>query len=291
MFRSNFAFAYSTKDRTDLTLQTLPSVDVDNRFDVLWFDGSSSQEGRKLPGQFEFKSSPLREVHFDVTGGPDVAIMTALHRMVDAGYDYCGLIENDILLGEGWFDAILAALKSAQRDGLPVGAVTARTIDSRVLFHRPEFAVMWNLGAGMALFTREAAEIILRDYATTASDWLSSRWKKGAGITLGDDIWELHMQQNRRGLGVDWTFAARLMEHGLSCIGTLPNVARNVDMDVESEYKTKYSAEVSEISEEKEEQYQSYKELLIQKKVNPHAKQLNRRYRMTEGGQRLLLER
>ena len=291
MFRSNFAFAYSTKDRTDLTLETLPLVDSDNRFDLLWFDGSTTSDGKKLPGQYEFQNCSLREIHYDVTGGPDVAILTALHRMVDAGYDYCGLIENDILLENDWFETTLKAMISAQSEGLPVGAVTARTIDSRVLYKRQDYAVLWNLGAGMALFTRDAANIILKDYATTASDWLSDRWKKEAGINLGDDAWELRMDQKRRGLGVDWTFAARLMEHGLASIGTLPNSARNVDMDVEKEYRTKYSSQEPERVAEQEKDFVAYKSTLLAKRNEPRIRQVNRRYRMTEGGQRLQIER
>ena len=44
-----------------------------------------------------------------VIGGPDAAIQFSLKRLLALGYDFVGLIENDIQLKPGWLPAMLAA--------------------------------------------------------------------------------------------------------------------------------------------------------------------------------------
>src|SRR4051812_41676097 len=105
---STMAIALSTKDRSDLTRRILPGLDDGSHLDLLWFDGSDTAEGRALPSASLFVRSRLREIHFDVRGGPDAAIKTALQRMLNLGYERLGLVENDVSLKPGWSAALSA---------------------------------------------------------------------------------------------------------------------------------------------------------------------------------------
>jgi hypothetical protein len=93
-------FALSTKERTEFTRRILPGLDCGG-FDLIWCDGSTTPEGRAFASKEHFKTTPLVEIHHDVTGGPDAAIQYSLQRLLALGYDYVGLIENDIALEPG----------------------------------------------------------------------------------------------------------------------------------------------------------------------------------------------
>ena len=64
-------------------------------------------------------TGPTIERHGHVTGGPDVAILYCLSLMLERGYDYVGLIEND--LEPGWFDRIFQLFATPR---LNVGSVS-----------------------------------------------------------------------------------------------------------------------------------------------------------------------
>ena len=98
-------------------------------------------------------TGPTIERHGHVTGGPDVAILYCLSLMLERGYDYVGLIEND--LEPGWLDRIFQLFATPR---LNVGSVSARSDADRVLLPRNGYAIMANVGAGMVLFKRAAAE-------------------------------------------------------------------------------------------------------------------------------------
>jgi len=232
------AIGYSTMERTHFTLRTVRGLDADERIDIFWCDGSASPAARKVPSPKYFKRARLKEIHYDITGGADAVIQYALRRMLSLGYDYIGLLENDILLEDGWLPAIMDAFEAGRRDQLRVGAVTTRTIESRILFHRPGYAAMWNMGAGMVIFTREAVEAVLADYHTTGSQSVGEYWKQW-GFDL--DAWELWMDQPNRGLGADWWYAVAMMNKGLVCIGSVPSLADNIDVDLEDFCRTTHS--------------------------------------------------
>ncbi len=231
-------FALSTKERTELTRQILPGLDCGG-FDLIWCDGSKTPEGRAFANAEHFSKTPLKEIHHDVTGGPDAAIQFSLKRLLALGYDYVGLIENDIQLKPGWLDAMFSAWHAAQRDGFNVGAVTARTAASRVLTRTADYTVQWNLGAGMALFSRAGAEAVLADYQLTNAKTIHGFFQTRLGIDLGD-AWELFMHQPDRGLGADWHYAASLLKRGLVSLGVMPNHAENIDVDFEAVCGTRF---------------------------------------------------
>lgn len=237
--RVKIGFVFSTKDRVELSRRSLTSVDTEPGVDLLWIDGSDGEEGRALPRSFRFQNCRLLGVHEGVGGGPDPAIRLGLGRLLALGYDYCGLIENDIVLAPGWRRRLLDLFDFGARDGLRVGAATVRTFASRVLFFRPRYAVMWATGAGLILFSREAADVVLRTYASTTAARVARFYRRRFAVDLSDR-WELRMGQEDRELGCDWAYTLQLYRYGLTSLGAIPSAAVNIDADLEQALRTSY---------------------------------------------------
>jgi hypothetical protein len=246
---SKVGFAFSTKDRVEFTRASLASTDACTGFDLVWVDGSDTPEGKALPESAKPRNFRIVEIHHNVRGGPDAAICFGLRRLVQRGYDYCGLIENDIEFKPGWFPKLMELFELGKRDGLEVGAVTARSIESRVLIHRPGYVIKWNVGAGMVLFTREAAQMVLADYgADTASELAHYYCRKFAQDLR--NVWEFYMLGPNHLHGCDWRYAKSLYQRGLSSLGTAPSLAFNMDMDVEKVFRTSYVNASPSVTEE-----------------------------------------
>lgn len=222
----------------EYTLRSLASLDVPPGVDLIWIDGSRSASAKALPHAHRFQYCRLVEAH-ELGGGPDPAIRLGLERMVVLGYDLCGLLENDVVLAPGWYERLLKLFSDAREEGYDVGAATVRNVKSRVLLFRPHYTVNWAIGAGMVLFSRQAVKIILATYGAMSARKLADRFKKKFSVDLGDR-WELWMDRHDRPLGCDWTYAIRLLEHGLISVGSIPSMARNIDMDMEKEFKTTF---------------------------------------------------
>ncbi|HEV2692279.1 MAG TPA: glycosyltransferase [Verrucomicrobiae bacterium] len=231
-------FALSTMERVELTAQVLPTLDCGG-FDLIWCDGSRTPEGRAFASREHFKKTPLVEVHHDVRGGPDAAIQYSLKRLLALGYDYVGLIENDIVLKPGWLEAMMAAWSAAEKDGFSVGAVTARNMSDRVLACGPAYAVKWNVGAGMVLFSRAAAEAVLADYSLGAAKEIHGNFMTSTGVDLSP-AWELFQEKPDRPLGADWRYASVTWKSGKVSVGTVPNMAENIDVDIRDFCRTDY---------------------------------------------------
>lgn len=236
--KNRIAFALNTMERTQLTEKVLPGLDCGG-FDLIWCDGSKTPEGKEFPSQRHFKKTPLTEIHYGVNGGPDVAIQYSLRRLLARGYDYVGLIENDIELKPGWLEAMMSAWQAAQKDGFNVGAVTARTAASRVLAAGTNYATLWNLGAGMSLFSRAGAEAALADNHLTSAKEMHEFYLSRFGIDIRD-AWELFMDKPDRGLGADWYYAPAMLQQGLVALGVVPNHAENIDVDFEKVCGTQF---------------------------------------------------
>jgi|GEM_PF-1671259 len=234
----HIGFALNTKDRVQLTAQILPGLDCGG-FDLIWCDGSTTEQGRSFPSARFFRRTGLKEIRWDVTGGPDAAIQFSLRRLLALGYDYVGLIENDVLLKPGWLPALLAAWRRAQAEGFEVGAGTVHSLVSRVLARGSNYVVPWNVGAGMVLFSREAAQAVLDDYQTTNAQRIQSFFQSATGVDLAP-VWELFKGQPERELGAGWHFALSAFKHGLISVGTIPHYAASVDMDMEEVGRTRY---------------------------------------------------
>jgi len=231
-------FAFSSKDRPALTRQSLVTIDSEGGFDLIWNDGSNEAEGRDLPGSIPLQNARLVEVNHDVRGGPDGAICFGLQRLLDHGYDYVGLIENDVVLAPGWFRRLMNLFELAAADGVVCGAATIRSYRGRVIEHRSGYSLNWGTGAGMILFSRPAAEIILRQYPklcmTRASMMhfyerlfrLDLRLADLSKPDGGGDAW----------LTLDWGYSPMLYAHGYASVGSIPSLAGDIGLPPGCEY-------------------------------------------------------
>lgn len=212
------AIAFSTKDRVELSKRTIePLLDLDAA--LYWVDGSTTKEGEELPFRYDapFKFYILSNVH----GGADAAIVHNLTILLQTDCAYVGLVENDVLLTDSdWLKKTMALFEYGADDGLKVGAVSARCFEDRVLIQQPDYAVMHNLGAGMVIFTREAAQLVLKYFRT---GWtLANRllFAQLSGLDIGA-WWAFRGGQHI--LCADWGFDMVLAAHGLSSLALTPS--------------------------------------------------------------------
>jgi hypothetical protein len=225
--------AFSTCDRVELSRQSIEPLLGDDRFDVFWNDGSKTDEGKQFHQQnpLGFKGLCSR-----VTGGSGPAIVFALSQMLagrmnkphpDGGgktwwqdYTHIGLVENDVLLPHNWFDQTMALFDQGKADGLHVGAVSARCYEDRIFIQRPDYAICHNLGAGMIIFTREAAELVLQNYRT---QWTTEN-RQTFSLLAGHDIaryWAFRGGEHM--LVADWRWDSLLARHGLASFALTPS--------------------------------------------------------------------
>ena len=233
------AIGFSTCDRVELSRQSIePLLSAAGGFDLHWIDGSKTTEGKELPRQYDGQYHML---HTDVRGGSGPAIVYALtmmlaaksfapspgtvgsqqsHREWQRGYDHIGLVENDVVLPHDWFDKTMALFEQGRRDGLDVGAVSARCYEDRILIQRPGYAICHNLGAGMIVFTREAAELVLQHYRT---QWTTENRHTFAMLTRTDigKYWAFRGQEHF--LVADWRWDALLASHGFASLALTPS--------------------------------------------------------------------
>ena len=243
--KDRVGFVFSTKERVDFTKQTLPSMDQDGGYDIVWVDGSDSEEARKLPASYNFRNAGLAEYHLDIKGGPNKAIRFGLGRLIELGYNYCGLMENDILLKKGWFEKLMGLFILAADDGIAVGAATVRNFESRVLEYRNRYTINWNIGAGMILFSRDAAKLLTENYPPIATaQGLYKFYGKHLGLDLGTAK-ELWFDKPDRAMSPDFNYETVLYPRGLAAIGSVPAYAiKELEAGVSPEERgTKYVSE------------------------------------------------
>ena len=229
--KNEVAFVFSSKNRLNLTRASLESVDVVGGFELVWLDGSTEKESRDFVGSFQPKHAHVAGRFLDVGGGPDAVITGGLRLLNNSGYALCGLIENDIQFDPGWFATIMNLFDRGRQLGLNVGAASVRTLDSRTLAYGPDYALMWDIGAGMILFTRPAVEIVLANYGHTNSMQLAQFYHQRFGVNL-QDRWEIWRGHPNPGLSCDWRYCMELYRHNLACLGSIPTMARNIDTDI-----------------------------------------------------------
>jgi len=253
-------FCLSTKERVDSTKTMLPAFVQEGDFDLLWVDGSRSPEGRNLPTDMAPELPRLREIHWDVTGGPDAAIVYALSRMVELGYDYCGLIENDIGLQPGWFDRLMDLFRLGARDGLRVGAVSARTFVKRILFLRREYAVLFNCGAAFILLTRDAARCLLNRYRTTVFDEVRNLFlfTSHRDILPMADFRDHYAEPLKVQTSADWFYDAALLLDGYCSLGLVPSMGADLDPRIPHIHGPFVKEPPAEITPEEEAAYEAF---------------------------------
>jgi hypothetical protein len=215
------AIAYSTKDQVELTRQSWERLVAsipkhDPIIEVLWADASKTAEAVEYWDE-QATSLCLAEC---VTGGADAAIAWKLSKALqvrDAAYIM--LLENDVLLDPDWFEPTMELFNKGKADGFEVGAVSARSYADRVLIQRDGYAVMHNLGAGMVVFTRQAAEIVLRTFRT---HWWPDNCKLFAQLSGIDLRTYAAFRGQEHFVTTDWGWEAQLARHGLASLALTP---------------------------------------------------------------------
>jgi hypothetical protein len=225
------ALALLTKDKPELTNRSIEPLLQPGKFDLWWIDGSVTEAGRELPWQGDFPD--VKVVHQGVSGGPDVAIVYALTLLLTQGeHTHVGIIEQDVLLEPHWLNPTMALFERGHQDGLEVGAVSARCYEDRILVQRDGYALCHNLGAGMVIFTREAARLILNNYRTGYTTDNRLTFCQLSGLDIGQ-YWAFRGSENP--LTADWHFDTILARHGLSSLALTPSLATMLDQDIASQ--------------------------------------------------------
>lgn len=223
------AVAFSTKDRTELSVRSIEPLLQPERFDCFWIDGSTTDEGKELPYAISVTRKHHINVQYDVRGGADAAIVYALTTMLKGGYTHIGLVENDGLLDHDWFEPTMALFEQGRQDGLNVGAVSARCYQDRILIQRPDYAIMHNLGAGMIMFTREAAKLALQSYRTTFTMENRHLFCLLSGLDIG--AWWA-FGNSPHWLVADWGIDKVLASHGYASLALVPNKVQMLAEDI-----------------------------------------------------------
>lgn len=211
------ALCFMTKDRVELSKQTFPRLQeaYDAGADIWWLDGSVTKEGEELPEKMADNGMIVRH---NVRGGPDAAVAYAVTECLRSGYDYIGIIENDVLLGEGWFKPTMDLF--LREVGGHVGAVSARCYEDRVLFKREGHNVMHNLGFGMVIWTAQAARLMLKHMRTHRTLENRRTFARLAGVDIGT-YWAFRVGDGW--VCADWGVDRVLAEHGLCSLALDPS--------------------------------------------------------------------
>lgn len=221
---NNVAIAFSTKDRVELSKQSIQPLFQPNKFDLFWVDGSKTREGENLPKEIISGLAPVEDaprVYADVTGGADAAIVFSLTTMLQHpnNYQYVGLVENDVLLDPDWFTKTMDLFVIGECEGLEVGAVSARSYEDRILIQLGGHAIMHNLGAGMVIFSRKAAELVLQNFRTGYTSENRRTFMQFAGLDIAR--WSGFIQQPHITCA-DWQFERILAQHGMVALALTP---------------------------------------------------------------------
>jgi hypothetical protein len=112
------------------------------------------------------------------------------------------------------------------KDGLKVGAVSARNYADRVLIQRDGYSINHNLGAGMQIFTREAAELILQQYRTGMTSENRRTFSLLSGIDIGG-FWAFRGSDHM--VVADWTWDHMLAKRGMCSLALTPAKAEQLE--------------------------------------------------------------
>jgi hypothetical protein len=245
---NKIAIAFSSKNRFELSMQTLPMLLAEDGIDVFWIDGSDP-----TPKRDEFlaageRHTALKEIHTGVGGGPDMAIQYGLQLLFARGYDFIGLLENDVQLQTGWLERVMALFETP---GMLVGAVSARCYQNRILKPMDGFAVMANVGAGNIIFRRDMVPIVLCEYRRPMLWELRMVFKSTTGIDY--PIPSLFKKTDPEmknfwvyDLSPDWWFEGVLRGHGWNTLAPTPSLATDLDCSGGDEHQLEPTMERKE---------------------------------------------
>lgn len=223
------AIAFLTKDRVELSRQSIEPLLATKDIDVFWIDGSVTDEGRFCPFEV-YAHTPMnhRKVYGNVTGGAGAAIVFALTKMLEGPYDHVGLVENDVLLDPDWFGDTMALFSTATAVGLGCGAVSARNYQDRVLFQREGYSVNHNTGAGCIIFSRAAAELALNHFRSGYTTDNRKIFGRLSGVDI-TPFWAF--KSGDHPLVADWAWDAMLASHGYASLALTPSRCQMIGQD------------------------------------------------------------
>ena len=217
----NLALCLLTCDKPELVEQSIKPLlagAIDQKFHLFVIDGSTSEKNEKAIWHLAW---PTGHMIGNVRGGAGAAIVYALTMMLEhkENYSHVALVESDVVLLDGWL-RVLDLFSQGEADGLSVGAASARCYVDRVLFQGENYAVVHNIGAGMIVLTRQAAQIVLDTFRT---GWTSDNrriFSQLCGIDIGS-YWAF--RNNEHYLTADWSWEAALAAQGLAALALIPS--------------------------------------------------------------------
>lgn len=234
--QSRIAFVFPTKDRVEATKKTLASMDTEKGFDLIWIDGSETAEGKALPDNYKFNKIKVVEIYKNVKGKEHAGYF-GLNKLFELGYDYIGQIENELIFESGWFQKLLQLFELASKEGLAVGAATVRNYNSRVIEYRNNYTINWNIGAGMALWSRSAYGLIKNVRGSMTARKISRFYAETLGIELGEAIFRDRID---RIMSTDWIYEMILYKNGLTTVGSIPTLAHDLILDIRKDLEDSY---------------------------------------------------
>lgn len=216
---NKIAIAFSTRDRVELTRQSIEPLLQSDKFDLFWCDGSDHSAGLDY---FNLFPTSLIKKHANVRGGADAAIVYGLTTLLDHpnNYEFVGLVENDVLLHPDWFGPTMALFERGRDEGLEVGAVSARCYEDRILCQRDGYALCHNLGAGMVIFTRAAVRLVLDTFRTGYTTDNRLIFSQLSGLDIGR-WWAF--RDHEHAVTADWHFDVVLADQGLASLALTPS--------------------------------------------------------------------
>jgi hypothetical protein len=217
----NLGLAYSSRneiDNTQATFEAWRASKHSSTYDFHWIDGSSDADAVRF---LNARGAQASAVHRNIHGGADAVLVYKLTLLLQhpKKYTHIGLLENDVMLDPDWFEPTMELFEKGKRDGLEVGAVSPRSYVDRVLIQRDGYAVMHNLGAGVVVFTREAAKLVLAHFRT---GYWQDNVRLFAAISGIDLRTYAAFGTNEQWVTTDWIWDAVLARHGLASLALTP---------------------------------------------------------------------
>jgi hypothetical protein len=118
--------------------------------------------------------------------------------------------------------------------------------EKNVLEYRSGYSVQCDTGAGMVLFSRTAAEIIMDLYSNPSSLQMTTHsWRKFYADLFGLDLrtfspfWA-YPPDRAVPCTLDWGYTPSLYLNGYASLGTIPSYATDLEFDVETFFHTRY---------------------------------------------------
>lgn len=217
---NRIAIGYSSYNKTNLIKKSLPPLLSGEGYDLFIADGSTKPDAISLVHKLTDGKENV-EANYGVRGGSGAAIVYLLSTMLaNPDYEYIGLCEMDVVLEDGWFEQTMTLFSVGAWLGLRVGAVSPRCYVDRILVQLDECAVVHNTGAGVIIFSRAAAQMVLDQYRTQQTYENRAVFSQVAGVDIGT-YWAF--RGSNHWLVADWRWDALLASQGYASLALTPS--------------------------------------------------------------------